>query len=62
MKDEEWVEMGEKVASVIRLNLGDEIIHKHPKSKDRKGSLGKIRRSLYKKEFDKQVVREEATA
>ena len=54
--------MGEKVASVIRLNLGDEIIHKHPKSKDRKGSLGKIRRSLYKKEFDKQVVREEATA
>ena len=27
MKDEEWVEMDEKAASAIRLNLGDEVIH-----------------------------------
>ena len=27
MKDVEWVEMDEKVASAIRLNLGDEVIH-----------------------------------
>ena len=27
MKDVEWVEMDEKAASVIRLNLGDEVIH-----------------------------------
>ena len=27
MKDVEWVEMDEKAASAIRLNLGDEIIH-----------------------------------
>ena len=27
MKDVEWVEMDEKVASAIRLNLGDEVIN-----------------------------------
>ena len=27
MKGEEWIEMDEKAASTIRLNLGDEIIH-----------------------------------
>ena len=27
MKDVDWVEMDEKVASTIRLNLGDEVIH-----------------------------------
>ena len=27
MKDVEWVEMDEKVASAIHLNLGDEVIH-----------------------------------
>ena len=27
MKDEEWVEMDEKAASAIHLNLGDEVIH-----------------------------------
>ena len=27
MKDVEWVEMDEKAASAIRLNLGDEVIH-----------------------------------
>ena len=27
MKDVEWVEMDEKVASTIHLNLGDEVIH-----------------------------------
>ena len=27
MKDEEWVEMDEKAASAIRLNLGDKVIH-----------------------------------
>ena len=27
LKDEEWVEMDEKAASVIHLNLGDEVIH-----------------------------------
>ena len=27
MKDVEWVEMDEEAASVIRLNLGDEVIH-----------------------------------
>ena len=32
----------------------------HPRSKDRKGGLGKTRRSLYEKESDEQVVCEEA--
>ena len=27
MKDEEWVEMNEKAASAIRLNLADKVIH-----------------------------------
>ena len=27
LKDEEWVEMDEKAASAIHLNLGDEVIH-----------------------------------
>ena len=27
MKDEEWVEMNEKAASTIRLNLADKVIH-----------------------------------
>ena len=27
MKDVEWVEMDENVASAIRLNLGDKVIH-----------------------------------
>ena len=27
MKDVEWVEMDEKAANAIRLNLGDEVIH-----------------------------------
>ena len=33
MKDVEWVEMDEKAASAIRLNLGDEVIHNIPKAK-----------------------------
>ena len=61
MKDVEWVEMGEKAASAIRLNLGDEVIHNILEAKTAKGGLGKTRRSLYEKKSDKQVVREEAT-
>ena len=61
MKDVEWVEMDEKAASTIRLNLGDEVIHNILEAKDRKGGLGKTRKSLYEKESDEQVVREEAT-
>ena len=53
--------MDEKVASVIRLNLGDEVVHNILEAKTAKGGLGKTRRSLYEKESDEQVVREEAT-
>ena len=58
MKDVEWVEMDEKVASAIRLNLGDEVIHNILEAKT--GGLGKTRRSLYEKESDEQVIHEEA--
>ena len=61
MKDEEWVEMDEKVANAIRLNLGDKVIHNILEANTTNLSLGKTRRSLYEKEFDEQVVREEAT-
>ena len=53
--------MDRDVASTIRLNLGDEVIHNILEAKDRKGGLGKTRKSLYEKESDEQVVREEAT-
>ena len=33
----------------------------HPKSTDSRANLEEIKRYLYEKEFDKQVVREEAT-
>ena len=61
MKDVEWVEMDEKVASAIHLNLGDEVIHNILEAKTAKEIWEKTRRSLYEKESDKQVVREEAT-
>ena len=61
MKDVEWVEMDEKVASAIRLNLGDEVIHNILEVKTAKEVWEKTRRFLYEKESDEQVVREEAT-
>ena len=61
MKDVEWIEMDKKAASTICLNLGDEVIHNILEAKDRKGGLGKTRKSLYEKESDEQVIREEAT-
>ena len=36
MKDEEWVEIDEKATSIIRLNLGDEVIHNILKAKTAK--------------------------
>ena len=36
MKDVEWVEMDEKAASAIRLNLGDEVIHNIQEAKTAK--------------------------
>ena len=36
MKDVEWVEMDEKAASTIRLNLDDEVIHNILESKTAK--------------------------
>ena len=61
MKDVEWVEMDEKAASAIRLNLGDEVIHNILEVKTAKEVWEKTRRFLYEKESDEQVVREEAT-
>ena len=51
MKDEEWVEMDEKVANAIRLNLGDKVIHNILEANTTNLSLGKTRRSLYEKVF-----------
>ena len=36
MKDEEWVEIDEKATSIIRLSLGDEVIHNIPEAKTAK--------------------------
>ena len=36
MKDEKWVEMDEKVASAIHLNVGDEVIHNIQQAKTTK--------------------------
>lgn len=61
MKDVEWVEMDEKAASAIRLNLGDEVIHNILVAKTSKEVWEKTWRSLYEKGFGKQIVCEEAT-
>ena len=60
MKDAKWVEMDEKAASAIHLNLGDEVIHNILEAKTANDVWEKTKRSLYEKEFDEQVVCEEA--
>ena len=67
-KDVEWVEMDEKAASTIRLNLGDEVIHNILEAKTAKEVWEKLeglymRKNLTNKLYVKneQVVREEAT-
>ena len=61
MKDEEWVEIDEKATSIIRLSLGDEVIHNIPEAKTAKEVWEKLESLYMRKKFDKQVVREEVT-
>ena len=61
MKDVEWVEMDEKATSAIRLNLGDEVIHNILEAKTAKEVWEKLEGLYMRKNFDEQVVHEEAT-
>ena len=41
MKDVEWVEMDEKAARAIHLNLGDEVIHNILEARSEERRVGK---------------------
>ena len=61
MKDVEWVEMDEKAASAIRLNLGDEVIHNIQEAKTAKEVWEKLeglymRKNLTNKLYEKKQL------
>ena len=61
MSEEVWEEMNEKGNQCNSSQPKQWSYSQHPKSTDSRANLEEIKRYLYEKEFDKQVVREEAT-